>query len=375
MTTAVGAPAQHTTHRRLLAEVGAGRTPQAELDAIVVPNGRDEHALDHTWTIARELDAPVLLLCSQKASADRVVLAAKKARVRAFAIDTDGLPSGVMPHFAASRLLREHKLLRGADTSLKRNLGLLVAGLAGWERVLFLDDDITLPRPADLREASGLLVDHAAVGLTNTGMPDNSVVCHAYRESGGRQDTFVGGGALVVGERCFDSFFPDLYNEDWFFLLGDSGLRSTALTGSAHQAEYDPYNQIRAESEELGDTLAEGVYGLLDQGLGLEAATESYWTRFLEVRRNFIRTALLQVSEAAGLDFTRRDNMVEALRTALRRNEDMITPKLCADYLRAWQEDRVTWCAHVTGLHDQHVTDGVDAAFRTLGIAELVQRS
>ncbi|QYN17421.1 hypothetical protein [Amycolatopsis sp. DSM 110486] len=375
MTTAVGAPAQHTTHRRLLAEVGAGRTPEAELDAIVVPNGRDEHALDHTWTIARELDAPVLLLCSQKASADRVALAAKKAGVRAFAIDTDGLPPGVMPRFAASQLLWEHELLRGADTSLKRNLGLLVAGLANWQRVLFLDDDITLPRPADLREASGLLGAHAAVGLTNTGMPDNSVVCHAYRESGGRQDTFVGGGALVVGERCFDSFFPDLYNEDWFFLLGDRRLRPTALTGTAHQAEYDPYNQIRAESEELGDTLAEGVYGLLDQGLGLEAATEGYWTSFLEVRRNFIRAAMLQVQVAAGLDPDRRDNMVEALRTALHRNEEMITPKLCADFLRAWQEDRVTWCAHVAGLHDQHVTGGVDAAFQTLGIAELVLRS
>ncbi|MEV8614798.1 hypothetical protein AB0383_44045 [Amycolatopsis sp. NPDC051373] len=375
MITAVGAPAQHSTHRRLLAEVCTGRTPRAELDAIVVPNGRDEHALDHTWTIARELDAPVLLLCSQKASADRVVLAAKQARVQAFAIDTDGLPPGVLPDFAASQLLREHRLLRGADTSLKRNLGLLVAGLAGWQRVLFLDDDITLPRPADLREASGLLGDHAAVGLTNTGMPDNSVVCHAYRESGGRQDTFVGGGALVVGERCFDSFFPDLYNEDWFFLLGDRRLRPTALTGSAHQAEYDPYNQVRAESEELGDTLAEGVYGLLDQGLGLEAATEGYWKRFLEVRRNFIRTALLQVSEAAGLDFVRRDNMTEALRTALRRNEEMITPELCADFLRAWQEDRVTWCAHVAGLHDQHVTGDVDAAFQTLGIADLVLRS
>ncbi|WP_326833923.1 hypothetical protein VSH64_03125 [Amycolatopsis rhabdoformis] len=375
MTTAVGAPAQHTTHRHLVAEVDAGIRPQAALDAIVVPNGRDEHALSHTWTIARELDAPVLLLCSHAAKADRVVLAAKEAGVQAFAIDTDGLPRHVMPRFATTELLRHHNLLRGADTSLKRNVGLLVAGLARWDRVLFLDDDIALPRPADLREAAGLLGEYVAVGLNNIGMPDNSVVCHAYRESGGFQDTFVGGGALVVGERCLDSFFPDIYNEDWFFLLGDKALRRTALTGSAFQADYDPYNLIRAENEELGDTLAEGVYALLDRGLGVPAATKGYWAEFLEQRRNFIRKALLQVQEAAGLDFARRDRMVEALRTALRQSENVLTPELCAGYLRAWQEDRATWCAHVADLDERHTAGGVDNAFRTLGISELVLRS
>ncbi|MGW4489292.1 hypothetical protein ACWEOE_36335, partial [Amycolatopsis sp. NPDC004368] len=374
MTTAVGAPAQLPTHRRLVAEVGAGTTPEVALDAIVVPNGRDEHALVHVWDIARELEVPVLLLCSHAASADRVVLSAKTAGVQAFAIDTDGLPEHVMPRFATTELLRVNGLLRGADTSLKRNLGLLVAGLARWDRVLFLDDDITLPRPADLLEAAGLLGEYAAVGLNNIGMPDNSVVCHAYRESGGWQDTFVGGGALVVGERCLDSFFPDIYNEDWFFLLGDNGLRRTALTGSAFQADYDPYNLIRAENEELGDTLAEGVYALLDRGLGLRAATEGYWADFLVQRRNFIRKAMLQVQEANGLDPARRDNMIEALRTALRQSENVLKPQLCASYLRAWQEDRATWCAHVAELHEQHAADGVDGAFRTLGITGLVQQ-
>ncbi|MFI5608111.1 hypothetical protein [Amycolatopsis sp. NPDC051903] len=376
MTAAVSAtPPNHTVHRRLLVEVGTGATSEAGLDAIVVPNGRAGHTLEHTWAVAREIGAPVLLLCSHDANAAQAVLAAKKAGARAFAIDADQVPDDVLPRFATTRLLRHHGLLGGANTSVKRNLGLLVAGLAGWQRVLFLDDDITLLRPADLREAAGLLGRYAAVGLPNTGMPDNSVVCHAYRESGGPQDTFVGGGALVVGHHCFDSFFPDVYNEDWFFLLDDTGLRPTALTGSAYQAVYNPYDLVRAESEELGDTLAEGVYFLLGQGLRPADATETYWQMFLESRRAFIRTALRQVRAAVGLDPGKRGAMIEALRCALRRNEERLTPELCAAFVRAWHEDRATWGAHLANLHERHEGGGVEGAFGTLGIAELVLRS
>ena len=49
------------------------------------------------------------------------------------------------------------------------------------------------------------------------------MVCHAIRDTGGKQGTFVGGGALAVAVDRVDSFFPDIYNEDWFYLLRDDG--------------------------------------------------------------------------------------------------------------------------------------------------------
>ncbi|MBE1469836.1 hypothetical protein [Kibdelosporangium phytohabitans] len=52
---------------------------------------------------------------------------------------------------------------------------------------------------------------------------------HAFRDAGGQQDTFIGG-ALAVGRKSFTSFFPNIYNEDWFFLLDDTGLRPSAVT-------------------------------------------------------------------------------------------------------------------------------------------------
>jgi hypothetical protein len=55
------------------------------------------------------------------------------------------------------------------------------------------------------------------------------------------------------------SFFPDIYNEDWFYLLDDDRLRPVTLVGEAIQPAYDPYRDpCRAQVEESGDDLAEG---------------------------------------------------------------------------------------------------------------------
>ncbi|WP_409465754.1 hypothetical protein [Amycolatopsis sp. GA6-003] len=378
MTATVAAPAQHTTHQRLLHHVAAEDAPQARLDAIVVPNGRPAAYLKDAFRAAREVDATLLLLCSKNARATDAVLAAKRAGVRVRAIDTDEAAGlGAIPPFETSKLLQKRaRMLRRADTSFKRNLGVLVADLAGWQRILFLDDDIHLSRPADLRAAAGLLDEYAAVGLANTGMPDNSVVCHAYRESGGQQDTFVGGGALAVGRDAFSSFFPDIYNEDWFFLLGDTGLRATAVTGTAHQGDYDPYRDtMRARSEELGDTLAEGIYCLLDNGLGIADATAAYWADFLESRRAFIRTTLRQVLDAPYLTGSYEQRMISALKAAHGRSL-LIEPELCVSYLRAWRQDQEAWQTHLLSLRARHGSTGdPDAAFDTLGIAEIVHKS
>jgi hypothetical protein len=95
-----------------------------------------------------------------------------------------------------------HNQKKLSDLSLKRNIGLAVARMVGWDRVLFLDDDIIDVNPSHIRAAASLLGSHDVVGLKNVGFHDNSVVCHALRRVerslGMKQDTFVGGGAMAV---------------------------------------------------------------------------------------------------------------------------------------------------------------------------------
>ncbi|MEU0790011.1 hypothetical protein ABZ342_08070 [Amycolatopsis sp. NPDC005961] len=364
---------QHTSHQGLLAHFEA-RHASGTLDAIIVPNGRPPRYLAQAIAAAREHDALLVVLCSVLADVEGAVAAATAAGARMVAIDIVQAPPGLLPELATDKLIRSSRYNRNTDTGLKRNLGLLIAELAGWERIFFLDDDIVLPDPADLAAAAGLLDTFPVVGLANEGMPDNSVVCHALRDVGVEQDTFIGGGALAVGKAAFESFFPDIYNEDWFFVMEWVRLRRAAVTGRARQRRYDPYQSVlRARGEELGDTLAEGIFGLLDSGRPLSDASDGYWDEFLHDRRRIIRDAIKRVRDSS-IESTRKMQMVEALHAGFQRSQ-AIRPEFCERYLRAWQADCARWRAHVDELRRGHRGSGAEKALVTLGISHLARWS
>jgi hypothetical protein len=289
----------------------------------------------------------LVVLCSRAASGRHAFVRAKQAGIKVIAIDAKHLPSSLTPSFFTTKLLAGTVFERHTDTSHKRNVGLLLAHLCGWERIIFLDDDIEVPDPEDLNQAAGMLAAYDGVGLRIGGYPDNSVVCHAYREAGGAQDTFVGGGALAVRTSIVESFFPKVYNEDWFFLLNKVRLRPTAVTGSAFQQPYDPFaNDMRARSEEFGDTLAEGVFALLDQGRRVHEADKEYWQHFLGKRRAFIKEVLDMVRDSS---HEAKGRMTNSLKAALGRSE-LIKAEFCEEYLRVWRTDTNSWRRFIKGF-------------------------
>jgi hypothetical protein len=341
--TAPGSVNHHGSHRHLLS-----RNPvavPADVDAIIVPTARPTAYLEHVVALARHHGCTLVTLCSRRSSADAATALAERAGVEVIAVDVADVPPDLLPPLRTTTML-PGRFARRTDTSLKRNLGLLLAAAAGWERVVYVDDDVVIPEPEDLRRAAGLLDRFAGVGLAIGGYPDNSVVCHAYREAGGAQDTFIGTGALAIGRESFTSFFPDIYNEDWFFLLDETGLAPSAVTGLAVQQPYDPYRDtMRARTEELGDSLAEGLFGLLDTGHGLTDATAAYWRSFLGRRRRFIDEVIAMVGDTRPDGLAKRQ-MIAALKAAGGRNR-LIEPQLCVDYLTAWRADREVWRDHV----------------------------
>ncbi len=232
---------------------------------------------------------------------------------------------------------------------LKRNLGLTLCHMVGWDRIIFLDDDIIVRDTAHLPRAAGLLDTHHAVGFTIGGFPDHSVVCHAYRIAGGSQEPFIGGGALAVHVTRNSSFFPDIYNDDWFYLLdAKKGLQPVAITGEVFQKPYDPFKPKRARAEELGDVLAEGAFWLLDQSSPLMDADLRHWGNFLQRRERFIKHAMSLVQQA-DIEEGEKGRMMAALKASTGRLA-RITPELCRDYLRAFATDRERWRHHVDHL-------------------------
>lgn len=355
--TTASPPRQHVTHRQLLEAVTQPPT-MAEVDGILVPAVRGARQLRPAMRVAQRLGCPLVVLCSQNADPAEIEIEAKDLGVRVHAVAS--------PDVDKTQRLQTRSMLTGGpferttDTSGKRNFGLALAWLAGWKHVLFLDDDIDIPDTDDLRRAAGLLAEFPVVGLDNKGFADNSVVCHANRDTGGRQGTFIGAGAMLFhGDRA-TSFFPHIYNEDWFFLLDDDRLTPCAVHGQFKQDVFNPYgDRDRAASQEFGDCLAEGLFALLDDNKSLADAGVEFWADFLASRETFISTAQSRLDEATGIHPVRRIQIANSLDAAYDSLE-LIEPEFCVEYMDAWRRDSRTWRKWIEGLpRDLSVADAL----------------
>lgn len=342
----------HGSHRRLIWPADEP-APRAKVDAIIVPTVRPLYFLGEAARAARSLDCPLVTLHSPGETSARQAADHFGGSLDLIAIDVPEPAQLRLPVLETSRLLAGTPFERRTDVSTKRNLALLLGHLLRWKRVVFLDDDIRVPDPADLGRAVSLLDTHTAVGLTIEGFPDNSVVCHAFRDAGGQQDTFIGGGALAVDVKRNRSFFPNIYNEDWFFVL-DAGkrLQPVATVGRVLQDPYDPYRPERARAEELGDVLAEGTFWLFDQGRPASEGDLAYWLECLTRRKRFIGRVIRMVESSTTIDPARRARQVEALNAAQGRLA-RVTPELCVEYHKALVVDQERWQRHIHAIRQQ----------------------
>jgi len=336
----------HGSHRPLIWPADES-TPQVTVDAIFVPTARPVAYLKQAAAAALFLRCPLVTLHSRKWTNAFAAAAYLDPTVDLIAIDVPDSAQLRLPELETSRLLTGTIFERRTDLSTKRNLALVLSHMLRWKRIIFLDDDIRVRNPGDLSRAAGLLDTHVAVGLGTEGMADNSMVCHAFRAVGGWQETFVGGGALAVSIKQDQSFFPNVYNEDWFFLL-DSGkrLQSVASVGQVLQYPYDPYRVERARAEEFGDVLAEGIFWLLDQGKPGSEGDLEHWRNFLKHRKEFIRQVRSMVASQDGIDSAERPRVQEALTAALGRCE-RIDPELCVAYMKALAADQDRWQRYI----------------------------
>ena len=177
-------PDHHESHRGLLWT--ADDSPRlGKVDAIIVPTTRPVVYLQEAANAAVYLDCPLVTLHSRKWTSAHAANAYLGESVDLIAIDIPDPADLRLPALETSRLLAGTVFEQRSDLSTKRNLGLVLSHMLGWERVVFLDDDIRVPDPRDLSKAVSLLDTHAAVGLGIGGFPDNSMVCHAFRAGGG----------------------------------------------------------------------------------------------------------------------------------------------------------------------------------------------
>ncbi|KAF2767258.1 hypothetical protein EJ03DRAFT_376362 [Teratosphaeria nubilosa] len=212
---------------------------------------------------------------------------------------------------------------RASNLSWKRTLRQMLAVRLGWKFVLFVDDDITPATdgsrtllPSDLLYALYAMQeddDLQIVGWPSVDFHDNSVVGHARRVIGLPQDVFITGSAMLLRVTGHMSFFPfSMYNEDWLRMIGTvagapNPRRALARGGGVRQRPYDPFRVPRAQCEEVGELIGEGLMNLLEDegGKAFAGRTDAaYWKRVIVERR-----ALLEdiIEARAGTGVSSRD--------------------------------------------------------------------
>ena len=249
------------------------------------------------------------------------------------------------------------------DLSMKRNVGLVLARMLGWQRIFFLDDDIRDINPTDVQSTVSMLESYPVAGMRVGEFPDNSAACHAHRQTGGRQDVFITGAALAVDCQQDIGFFPDIYNEDWLFFF-DSASRGR-LGGSGRevtQLRYEPFAEPeRAAWQEFGDVLAEGLYALLEHGLGVEYATSEYWSYFLTARQRFLE-AIIHRSDSAKPRI--REQLLISVEAALKCSIT-IEPELLERYVWLWRRDLRDWKRRIAEVGRM---SSLEVALKELGL-------
>jgi hypothetical protein len=367
---------QYPTHSTLFGQSGPQDTPHVrlDLDAIIVPASRPASHLDHAVTLARFADCWLLILCSQglRGAEVREFLAARSF-AKAIVIDMPPKYSHELLYFPALLSIKDDLPQACGnyvtDLSMKRNVGLVLARMLRWRRIFFLDDDIRDINYPDLQNTVNMLGSFPAAGMWVTNFPDNSIVCHANRMTKGSQGVFVSGAALAVDCDADIGFFPDIYNEDWLFFFDD--LAAGRLANSclkATQLRYYPFaNARRAAWQEFGDVMAEGLYGLLHLGPGVQS-TREYWTYFLEARWSFLE-AITTRARNAHPDI--RDDMMHSVQSALKCSLK-IKPDLCERYIRLWRQDLEDWKRRAAAIPQM---PSIDAALREMRLSRPTQRS
>jgi hypothetical protein len=378
----------HLEHLHALAPTSAtARRVNPAVDAVVVPTNRSfsdtRDGIGLALRLAAHFGSRLLLLCSGGAD------------VRQFPTEflSDGAPPVAVvnisrssaPAIMSSFETSDHRFSAGPwnsprDVAEKRNLALLVAAAHRWRSVVFLDDDLRplgdgrrSPREGSpfgltdidlaVREINADSLD--VVGWVVTDFPDNSVVCHARSLVGDAQRQFVGGGSLAVRVSRSIPFFPRIYNEDWLFLyplMHGQPARPwrVANGGDVGQAPYDPFEPARAAREEMGDLMAEGLFGVLGSG-DLEGVIwyQEYWEQVILGRRRMIADLLARLRsriDRPARSNAERETVIAAKRSleaaldvhrlGAHQGHNVALGRLAGefvDFLHRWERDLARW--------------------------------
>ena len=313
-----GTPHHLGSHESLLAPSSDPLRTGRGIDAIVVPTTRPPSNLDDVANLVRRLKCPLVTLHSPgKPAADSA--ARHLPDLELIAIDVPDKADLRLPRLLTSELLTGTPFARAFRPRAPSATWLSCSARCSVGRAsLFLDDDITVVSAESVRRASGLLDVYHAVGFHNSGYPDNSVVCHAYRDAGGEQESFVGAGALAVelSRNAIHSFLISTMTtgSSWLTVTGSGPLPSRARSCSTDTTRSMTLSERNQRSS--ATSWPKACSGTLDGQRSISDASRVHWRQYLAARKSFIEdvVSMVKVDDLADAEKARRLESLEGLR-------------------------------------------------------------
>ena len=378
--------------------------PNIPLDSIHTPSGMRSAA----FPVVDAIVVPTIRTADHLRPAVRF---AAESRCHLIVVSTDEPPAGLAAVLSALRpgqvtLLTvrsdtKHPLLdlgtslpqslvapSALDISRKRNLGLLIGRVCGWNRMLFLDDDIRKLNVAKLWSAAALLDGHPVVGLQVRKYPEASVVGHARRIAGRRQELFVSGGSLLVNPQLLNGYFVPVCHGDWLCLINHLRAREVAVGGSVSQLPYMPFAAPdRATREEFGDILLSGLLWLVhahlragadqadDTAYWREATEPSFWKHILEQRAELLQEITKRHNKRSYTSSS-SPSPLPSLEAAKRRLAEL-NPAEFVSFMEGWLTSLAEWRDQLSVLSQVDLVNkerAVEKALAELGLGQVVRR-
>ena len=174
-----------------------------------------------------------------------------------------------------------------------RNYAIILAKVLGFERVLFMDDDIIIEDNSPVYEMFDLLNNADFVSAEIKGMPDLSVVDFIMQKVGLEPYRFMSGGFLAFNLNSVAEYFLNYYNEDWIWLFMHRPEAKLVKYGEVYQLPYDPFENAieKALHQEFGEILVEGVkrYIEIENKSNTLLLNKDFWDEIVKMRANLIK--------------------------------------------------------------------------------------
>ncbi|HPX76064.1 MAG TPA: hypothetical protein PLW77_05725 [Bacteroidales bacterium] len=237
--------------------------------------------------------------------------------------------------------------IKGWDLPAKRNYSILHSITKGYSNILLIDDDIKIPSTKHIPTCSRGLYDNDIVGSVVDIFPDASLIDHISIQGGIRPYTpFLSGNFLFTKPFVTKGYFPFIYNEDWLYMVPTLLSRKLANFQSIQQESYNPFFKKNvAIFQEFGEIIAEGVFTLIEKGkFHASLFSKNFWDHFILKRINYLNNLKNNV-DVIYLPFIK-----DAIAFA-----NNVSPKICIDFLKDWQEDIYSFEKMKTSIIEQYV--------------------